>query len=163
MSDHPRPTRHHFLHELRARHAKDRAVERAGSHAHLPFTHRLDLLGDRVSVSLAIGQGEQDVKDGGREREEAFGSFPGHVRLDRDISAVDIYIRHGSRRKTVVRPVRVPLRLDYVRASASGPLTRKFEPPSMAPRESAPTQRTNVRRLLHSPLYSFGMDRPRIR
>ena len=64
-----------------AEHPLDGPIESARSHTDLPLGRFLDFLGDGVPVALAVGEGQQDVKDDRREREQAFWSASAMRRL----------------------------------------------------------------------------------
>src|SRR5436189_2598578 len=51
-------------------HARDRAIERAGGEPQLAVGGRLDVLNDRVSVTLPVAQRDEDVERGGWQRKQ---------------------------------------------------------------------------------------------
>src|ERR1700677_2236567 len=58
--------------QARLDHAVERAIQRSRTHFYSICRIRLDLLHDVVAVALLTEQGEQDVEDGGRQREWRF-------------------------------------------------------------------------------------------
>ena len=61
-------------------HARDGAIEGARAQAKLAVRSRLDVLNDRVAVSLTLGECQQDMQGRRRERQEIVGSrFRAHV------------------------------------------------------------------------------------
>ena len=76
-----------FLEQAAREHPLDGAVERARAHADRAVGDALDLLHDGVAMPILVGQRQQDVGDGRRQRQEVVGIG----------ACVSSYIRHGYR------------------------------------------------------------------